>query len=116
MPTIKFVKEKKEVQVPEGANLRREARAAGVQVYKGPDKVLHCPGLGLCGTCRVLITKGADHASPKGWWESFKLRYLSLAAIGHEDTMRLSCQTRVEGDMEVVTTPDMNLFGENFFS
>ena len=26
MPTIKFVKEKKEIQVPEGANLRREAR------------------------------------------------------------------------------------------
>ncbi len=55
MPTIKFVKEKKEIQVPEGANLRNEAFKAGVTVYKGPDKILHCPGLGLCGTCRVSL-------------------------------------------------------------
>ncbi len=116
MPTIKFVKEKKEIQVPVGANLRREARQAGVQVYKGPDKVLHCPGFGICGTCRVLITKGMENASPMGIRERVKLKYLSLAAIGHEDNMRLSCQTKVLGDMEVVTTPDMNLFGENFFS
>ena len=116
MPTIKFVKEKKEIQVPVGANLRREARQAGVQVYKGPDKILHCPGLAICGTCRVLITKGIENASPQGWREWFKLKYLSLAAIGHEDAMRLSCQTKVLGDMEVVTTPDINLFGENFFS
>ena len=116
MPTIKFVKEKKEIQVPDGANLRQEAYKAGVSVYKGPDKVLHCPGLGVCGTCRVLITKGTENASPKGWWESFKLKYLSLAYIGHEDNMRLSCQTAVQGDMEVVTTPEVNWFGENFFS
>ena len=116
MPTIKFVKEKKEIQVPEGANLRKEAFKAGVTVYKGPDKILHCPGWGICGTCRVLITKGTENASRKGWWEWFKLKYLSLAYIGHEDNMRLSCQTRVRGDMEVLTTPDMNLFGENFFS
>lgn len=116
MPTIKFVKEKKEIQVPEGANLRKEALKSGVSVYKGPDRVLHCPGLGLCGTCRVIITKGNENASRKGFREWFKLKYLSLACIGHEDNMRLSCQTKVEGDMEVVTTPDMNWFGENFFS
>ena len=30
MPTITFATEKKEIQVPEGANLRKEALAAGV--------------------------------------------------------------------------------------
>ena len=73
-------------------------------------------GFGICGTCRVLITKGMENASPMGLRERIKLRYLSLAYIGNEDTMRLSCQTQVNGDMEVATTPGMNLFGENFFS
>jgi hypothetical protein len=30
--------------------------------------------------------------------------------------MRLACQTLVKGDIEVETAPEMNLFGENFFS
>jgi hypothetical protein len=30
--------------------------------------------------------------------------------------MRLSCQVKVMGDMEVETGPKLNLFGENFFS
>jgi hypothetical protein len=39
-----------------------------------------------------------------------------LAFVGNEDTMRLACQTLVKGDIEVETAPEMNLFGENFFS
>jgi len=116
MPTIKFVNEKKEIQVPAGANLRNEATRAGVQVYRGlVDKVAHCPGLGCCGTCRVLVTKGMENASPIGFRERLRLK-LSMAFIGHEDKMRLSCQTGVNGDIDVVTQPDMNWFGENFFS
>lgn len=30
--------------------------------------------------------------------------------------MRLSCQTKVHGDIEVETCPKVNLFGDNFFS
>jgi hypothetical protein len=30
--------------------------------------------------------------------------------------MRLACQTRVMGDMTVENTPELNLYGENFFS
>jgi ferredoxin len=115
MPTIKFVNEKKEIQVPAGANLRNEAMLAGVQIYPTMHKVVHCPGVGLCHTCRVLVTKGMENASPMGAWERVQLRF-SMAYIGHEDQMRLSCQTRVNGDMDVVTQPDMNWFGDNFFS
>ena len=115
MPTIKFVNEKKEIQVPEGANLRAEALKAGVQIYAGPDRILNCHGLGSCGTCRVLITKGMENTAPRGFKERMRMK-LSMAYIGNEDTMRLACQTKVVGDVEVVTRPSLNLFGENFFS
>jgi ferredoxin len=95
--------------------LRNEAMRAGVQVYSGIDKVANCHGFGCCGACRVLLAKGMENASPMGWWERTRLK-LSMAYIGHEDQMRLSCQTRVNGDLDVVTRPAMNWFGENFFS
>jgi ferredoxin len=115
MPTITFTSEKKEIQVPAGANLRTEALRAGVQLYPGVHKYLNCHGFGQCGSCRVLITKGMEHTSRKGLLESARLA-VSLAAIGNEQTMRLACQTRVNGDITVETTPPLNLFGENFFS
>ena len=115
MPTITFTSEKKEIQVPAGANLRTEALRAGVQLYPGVHKVLNCHGLGQCGSCRVLITKGMENASRKGLMESARLA-VSLAYIGNEQTMRLACQTRVNGDITVETKPALDLFGENFFS
>jgi len=39
-----------------------------------------------------------------------------LSFIGNEDTLRLSCCVRVNGDIEVETGPALDLFGENFFS
>ncbi|HEX4143806.1 MAG TPA: 2Fe-2S iron-sulfur cluster-binding protein [Pirellulales bacterium] len=115
MPTIRFVNEKKEIQVPVGANLRNEAIRAGVQVYQGMDKVFHCPGLGCCGTCRVLVPKGMENLSPIGFREGLRLK-VSMDYIGHENEMRLACQTLVNGDVDVVTQPAVNWFGENFFS
>jgi ferredoxin len=115
MPIVSFVNEKKEIQVPEGANLRKEAMRAGIQVYSGINKVLNCHGLSTCGSCRVLITKGMENASPMGALERGRLK-LSMAYIGNEDTMRLACQTEVLGDMTVETRPSLNLYGENFFS
>ena len=115
MPTITFTSEKKEIQVPAGANLRTEALRAGVQLYPGVHRVLNCHGLGQCGSCRVLITKGMENTSRKGLMESARLA-VSLAYIGNEQTMRLACQTKVNGDITVETKPALNLFGENFFS
>jgi ferredoxin len=115
MPTITFANEKKEIQVPQGANLRKEALRAGVQLYPGIHKVANCRGFGTCGSCRVLVTKGMENTSPKGLLESARLG-VSLAYIGNESTMRLACQTKVEGDITVTTCPPLNLFGENFFS
>lgn len=35
MPIIKFIKEKKEIEVPRGANLRKAALEAGINLYQG---------------------------------------------------------------------------------
>ena len=129
MPTVKFINEKKEIDVPVGTNLRQAAFQAGVYTNNGINgyfptinKYVNCHGLGLCGTCTVNIVEGTDQASEKGMIEKMKFKGLPLPDhacmhyIGNEETMRLSCQTKVEGDMEVDTSPAFNLYGENFFS
>ncbi|GIW92007.1 MAG: ferredoxin [Pirellulaceae bacterium] len=132
MPIIKFVKENKEVEVPVGTNLRKAAIRAGINLNCGLNgfgasinKYLNCKGHGMCGTCRVLITKGMENTNPmtKREWYQFKQPFHippdpipCLAFIGHEDTMRLACMVRVNGDIEVESCPPVNLFGENFFS
>ena len=115
MPIVNFVSEKKQVQVPEGTNLRKAALEAGVGLYPHVNKVLNCHGLALCGTCRVKITQGVENAGSKGFLGKLRLK-ASFAFIDNEDTMRLACQTQVNGDMTVETKPPMNWFGENFFS
>jgi len=86
MPKVVFVSEKKEIDVPAGSNLREEARKAGIAVYAGVDRYLNCRGLGLCGTCRVLVKKGMENLSPKTVMERLNLNAHPLtlfARIGH---------------------------------
>jgi ferredoxin len=137
MPVVKFVKENKEIEVPRGANLRKEAIKAGVNLYHGfngvgaaINKYLNCHGFGQCGMCRVKITKGMENASPLGIVEKVRFKcplptpvtplgfdpLPCLAYVGNEDTMRLACCVKVLGDIEVESGPELNLFGENFFS
>jgi ferredoxin len=118
MPTVHFVKEKKKVEVPEGANLRREALKAGVPLYAGPHKYFNCRGLGQCASCRVRITQGTENVSKQGLYERLRLLLGPItffARIGNEDQLRLSCQTKVHGDCEVETQPQVNWHGEKFW-
>jgi len=136
MPIVKFVKEKKEIEVPEGANLRAEAVKAGINLNQGLNgmgaainEYFNCTAMsmgllsGSCGTCRVLITKGMENTNKLTLREWLKFKTVltpdpvpSMAYVGHEDTMRLACCTTVHGDIEVESGPEVNLFGENFFS
>ena len=131
MPLIKFVKEKKEVEVPAGTNLRKAALQSGINLYQGPfgngvgasvNKYANCMGLGTCGTCRVRVLKGMENTNSPGFIEKMKFKMPvpdpipPMAFVGNEDTMRLACKTTVNGDVEVETGPEFNLFGENFFS
>ena len=111
MPKVVFVNEKKEIEVPAGANLREEAKKAGINVYWGLSKYLNCFGNGTCGTCKVLVKKGMENLSPKTRMERFTL-WRSLAVIGNEDEMRLSCQVKVNGDCTVETQPGVQLSPE----
>ncbi len=119
MPTIKFVNEKKTVEVPEGANLREEAFKAGIEVYWGPHKVLHCPGLGMCTSCKMNIVKGEENVAPQSMWEKLWMFLNPLpffARLGQEKQIRSACQTKVQGDIEVETQPGVNWHGERFWS
>jgi ferredoxin len=133
MPRIKFIKEKQEIEVPEGANLRTAAAEAGIGTNYGVNgwgdavfRTLNCHGLGACGTCRVLIKQGIENTNQLTLMEKLKFKVPVpttspdpipyFAYLGNEDQMRLACQTKVLGDLEVETAPEMNLFGENYFS
>lgn len=118
MPTVTFVNEKKTIEVPAGANLRREAMKAGVQLYPGVHKYLNCLGNCLCCSCRVIIKKGLENCSHQGVIEKASMLSNPLAffaRLGHEKDLRLSCQLRVNGDIEVETQPAMNWHGEKFW-
>lgn len=118
MPTIKFTKEKKTVEVPEGSNLRQVAQKAGVELYKGPHKVLNCRGFGHCASCQVLVRDGVENVSPQGFFEKLRLLLGPLtffSRLGREKELRLSCQVRVNGDCEVETQPDFNWHGEKYW-
>jgi ferredoxin len=127
MPTVKFINEKKEIEVPVGTKIRTAAQMAGVYVYQGINgfgasinQYVNCHGLGCCGTCSVNVVRGMENTTKPGMLERVRVRlpidHVCLQFIGNEETMRLSCQTQITGDIEVETAPRLNLFGDNFFS
>lgn len=99
MATVKFVKEDKEIYVPEGSNLRFKALENGIDLYTLMGKMMNCGGYGQCGTCVVDIVEGAAHLSPRTAVEERKLKKRPTSC-------RLACQTIVQGDASVVTKPD----------
>lgn len=118
MPTVKFVNEKKTIEVPQGSNLRKEAMKAGIELYPGIHRIFNCHGLGQCASCRVRILKGEQNVSAQGIFE--KLRLLLgpvtfFARLGEEAKMRLACKTRVQGDIEVESQPAVNWYGDRFW-
>lgn len=111
MPRIKFVKEKKEIEVPAGTNLRQAMLDNKVPVYSGIHQVLNCGGRGTCGSCRVHVKEGEQNLSGKTFLERLRMA-LAFFPIGHESEVRLSCQAKVQGDVTVEATPAMNWYGE----
>ena len=112
MAKVNFLREKQVVEVKEGEVLRTAALRAEIEIHRGMHKMLNCRGKGACATCRVLIKNGTmKNASPKGLLEKIRLA-MAWVAIG-EDDMRLSCQTKVMGDLDVYTQPEVNLYGRN---
>ena len=120
MPTVKFVNEKVTVEAQEGEDLRSIARKNGVQIYSGPHKVVNCMGFGTCCSCNVIVQKGQENCTRKGLLESlwkWLNPLLSLKILSNEGKdVRLACQTKIHGDVEVQTHPPINWHGDKFFN
>lgn len=98
MPTIKFIKENKEVVAADGANLREKALQNKIDIYKWRGKLINCGGYGQCATCVVEIVEGMENLSPKTDFETRKLKK-------KPENYRLACQTLVNGPISVNTKP-----------
>lgn len=120
MPKVKFVNEKVTVDASEGEDLRSIARKNGVQLYSGPHRVFNCMGFGQCCSCNVVIAKGTDNISKKGMLEriwKWLNPLLGLKILSNPSKeIRLACQTKVKGDVEVETHPPINWHGEKFWN
>lgn len=124
MPTVRFLREGIEVEVEQGANLRKVAQKADIQLYESPwNYGLNCHGFGHCGTCRVAIKNSTmDGCSELSLMEKmqFKIGWPLSAIpfinvfdyIGKEDELRLACQVTVTDDVNVYTRPAINYTGD----
>src|SRR5215467_10559547 len=60
VPTITFVRENVQVEVPEGDHVRYPALENDVPVYCGMWKFANCHGNGLCGTDRITVSPSSN--------------------------------------------------------
>lgn len=109
MPKIKFLKENIELEVPGGSNLRKEAMRAKIELYPGIHKYLNCRGNALCAKCAVSVKAGKDNCSPAGFREKLRLLVSYLPIGRSQNEIRLACQLRVMGDLQVETMPRLKL-------
>ncbi len=103
MPTIRFVREGKDVKCSIGANLRDVALQEGIELYGLKGTLGNCGGCGQCITCFVSI-EGSNSPEPLSGLtevERAKLRR-------RPKHWRLSCQTLVKSSVIVVTRPQVS--------
>ncbi len=82
------------IDVPEGETIMGAAQEAG---YYWPTT---CGGEGRCTTCACIVLSGMEHLSPRGRSEERVLAAERGARV-LETPLRLACQARVHGDVEV---------------
>lgn len=97
MPVVHFVKQERSIECPVGTNLRRLALDHRIDLYAFPHNLVHCRGLGLCGTCRVLVDDPRALSAPTRAEE----RKTQWEGPGY----RLACQSKVLADVSVITNP-----------
>jgi ferredoxin len=98
VPTISFVRENIQVEVPTGDSVRYPALENDVPVYCGIFKFGNCHGNGLCGTDRVAVSPSTN-TNPLTFAEKLWLR----GDLKKNPNMRLACQVEVLGDVSVDT-------------
>ena len=98
VPIITFVRENKQIEIPEGDHVRYPALENDVQVYCGLWKYANCHGNGLCGTDRVAVSPSTN-TNELTFHEKFWLRN----DLKKNPNIRLACQVQVFGDVSVDT-------------
>lgn len=93
MPTI--IAQGKTIVCEEGANLRKVLLQNKVDLYNAKANLINCRGIGSCGTCAVSIE---GHVSPPNWKDQARR---SLPPHSPSKNLRLACQTKVLGDLQV---------------
>lgn len=92
---VKVEAQGKTFECDRGANLREVLLKNGIELYNGKAKVINCHGLGTCGTCAVNVE---GEVSESQWREKARL-WVPPHSSG--SNRRLSCQTKVLGDIKV---------------
>lgn len=93
MPTVRFAG--KSIECPPGANLRMVLVRARLPLYNNAARALNCRGRGVCGSCAVEI-----HGEVS---EPTAIEKSRLSRFPHHggSELRLACQCKVDGDLEV---------------
>ena len=102
MPTIRF--EDREIDCPEGANLRMVLVRARVPLYNSVAKALNCRGAGRCGTCAVRVEGKVSEPT------SAEQKRLRQFPHSQDAGLRLACQCSVLGDLTI--SKQRGLFGQ----
>src|SRR5262245_39301498 len=96
MPKVRFLKEKLEIEVPEGSSILEAARKAGA-----PEGD-RCGGVCACSTCHVYVVEGFDNTSEG---EDEEADILDKAFDVRMES-RLGCQAKINGDVDVVISDE----------
>lgn len=102
MPKVRFAGQT--LECPPGANLRMVVVRARLPLYNNAARALNCRGRGVCGSCAVEIEGEVSDPTPT--------EATRLARFPHQggSVLRLACQVKVLGDVEV--TKHGGLFGQ----
>lgn len=93
MPTISYDGDR--IECEERDELRETLLDAGLSPHNGASNTLNCRGHATCGTCAVEISGSVSEMG------SDEKRRLSFPPHDLDSGLRLACQTRVRGDIEV---------------
>lgn len=94
MPKIIFLPIQKDGVVPEGTSILDAAERLGLELRHD------CGGFATCSTCRIMVVEGQENLTEIDLDEENMLEEAQLAP-----PYRLSCQTKIQGDV-VVKVPD----------
>lgn len=92
---ILFLPDRKEIEIEQGSSILEAAKRLGLYINS------YCGGEGVCGKCRVQITKG-----------NVKPDTNSITLFTKEEIMKgyvLACQTLVNEDLEVFVPPESRI-------